>query len=148
MVDSHPSEHSLIQHELDELSILRLPAVLALVGNPHRTTLSRWIRKRHFPPAVILGKRSVGWHATDVHDWLASRRSWGDNEPAPPHRVIGTGRSADGAASAITWRKHKSFKRSPSPRVPRSEKRRAPLADHHLDCRDNDHGDGGGDDRR
>lgn len=52
--------------------IIRLPEVLRLTG------LSRsWIyaarASGHFPSALQLGPRAVGWKTSDVEAWIASR---------------------------------------------------------------------------
>ena len=59
----------------NHLEILRMSAVLKYTGLS-RTTLWRRIRSGDFPVAIRLGgtgTRSVGWHANEIEDWLASR---------------------------------------------------------------------------
>lgn len=55
-------------------SILRLPAVRARTGLG-KTMLYAAIAAGTFPPGVRLGARSVGWRASDVDKWIASRVS-------------------------------------------------------------------------
>lgn len=54
-------------------AILRLPAVLALVGLS-RSTLYELVAAGQFPRQVRLSARRVGWLADEVNDWLAERR--------------------------------------------------------------------------
>ena len=60
-------------------NILRLPAVKARTGLS-RSTIYLRISEGHFPKAICLGGRAVGWIEAEVNDWLnqqikASRRS-------------------------------------------------------------------------
>ena len=54
--------------------ILRLPAVKARTGLSRSTIYAR-IREGggDFPKPVNLGKRAVGWLASEVDDWLAAQ---------------------------------------------------------------------------
>jgi prophage regulatory protein len=56
------------------MQILRLPAVLSLVGLS-RSTLYEEIAAGRFPRQVRLTKRSVGWRSEEVAKWLADRVS-------------------------------------------------------------------------
>ena len=53
-------------------TILRLPAVRARVSMS-RSTIYQRVREGTFPPPVNLGKRAVGWLASEVDAWLASQ---------------------------------------------------------------------------
>lgn len=53
-------------------SILRLRCVLQRVGLS-RSTLYHMVAAGQFPSAVALGERAVGWRASDIDAWLASR---------------------------------------------------------------------------
>ena len=60
-------------------TILRLPAVKSRTGLS-RSTIYLRISEGHFPKAISLGGRAVGWIEAEVNDWLnqqikASRRS-------------------------------------------------------------------------
>jgi prophage regulatory protein len=99
---------TVLSPEINELSILRLPAVLALVGNPDRSTLWRWIQKHQFPPSVKLSKRSIGWRACDVYEWLASRRSWCESAPAPRRQAISPDNTDEAVAMIVARRKRAS----------------------------------------
>ncbi|WP_112184624.1 AlpA family phage regulatory protein [Ralstonia sp. GX3-BWBA] len=52
--------------------ILRLPAVLSITGTG-KTTLYEWMKLDLFPRQIRLGSRAVGWRASEVAAWLASR---------------------------------------------------------------------------
>lgn len=53
-------------------SVLRLPDVVARTGRA-RSTLYADIQQGAFPRPIRLGPRSVGWYASEIDDWLASR---------------------------------------------------------------------------
>jgi len=53
-------------------TIIRLPAVRARVSMS-RSTIYQRIREGTFPPPVNLGKRAVGWLASEVDAWLAAQ---------------------------------------------------------------------------
>jgi prophage regulatory protein len=53
-------------------TILRRPAVEALVGL-RKTALYAMIARGEFPPPLRLGRRAVGWRASDVEAWIAAR---------------------------------------------------------------------------
>ncbi|HKN12798.1 MAG TPA: AlpA family phage regulatory protein [Candidatus Binatus sp.] len=55
-------------------TLLRLDEVLRRVGNPHRSTVWRWIAQGHFPPALHLSPRRLAWRESDVEAWLEARR--------------------------------------------------------------------------
>ena len=52
--------------------ILRLPAVKARTGLS-RSTIYQRVREGTFPRPVNLGKRAVGWLASEVDAWLAAQ---------------------------------------------------------------------------
>ena len=52
--------------------ILRRAEVLALLG-VSGPTLWRWVRDGNFPSQIIMSPGSVGWLASDVENWIASR---------------------------------------------------------------------------
>lgn len=41
------------------------------------TTLWRWRRQNLIPQPLSLGPRMIGWHATDIHDWLEAMKQEG-----------------------------------------------------------------------
>jgi prophage regulatory protein len=51
--------------------LLRLPAVVRHTGLS-RSTIYRLMASRHFPVAVKLSSRAVGWRKADVDRWSAS----------------------------------------------------------------------------
>jgi prophage regulatory protein len=53
-------------------AILRLPEVKARTGLS-RSEIYRRESVGEFPRRVSLGARSVGWPATEVHDWIEAR---------------------------------------------------------------------------
>lgn len=60
-------------------ALLRLPAVLALVGIG-KTTLYRWANAGMFPqPRALTPTRStVAWSAAEVHAWIADKLAVND----------------------------------------------------------------------
>lgn len=62
-----PTESSL-PAPLDDLRILRLPAVLEVIGI-RKSALWTWVAAGRFPAPVKLGPRSVGWRIEDVRAW-------------------------------------------------------------------------------
>lgn len=52
--------------------ILRLPDVMAITGLS-RASVYRMIGEGRLPQQIPLGKRSVGWLASDINAWLQSR---------------------------------------------------------------------------
>ena len=52
--------------------ILRLPAVKARTGLS-RSTIYQRVREGTFPQPINLGKRAVGWLASEVDAWLAAQ---------------------------------------------------------------------------
>ena len=66
-------------HSTAAPGLLRLPAVLALVG-VGKTTLYRWASKGLFPqPRALTPTRStVAWSAAEVHAWIASKLAAND----------------------------------------------------------------------
>ena len=55
-------------------AILRRSEVMLMCGVGSASTLRRMIMDGYFPPPVRLGKRSVGWRASDVVSWLEGLR--------------------------------------------------------------------------
>lgn len=53
-------------------AILRLPAVMARTGMS-RSALYLAINEGAFPKPIKIGRRSVGWVATEVDDWISDR---------------------------------------------------------------------------
>ena len=74
-------------------ALLRLPAVLALVG-VSKATLYRWANAGMFPqPRALTPTRStVAWSAAEVHAWIAGKLAANDGT------YVGT--SADDVAQA------------------------------------------------
>jgi prophage regulatory protein len=58
--------------DLADDSYLRFPQVKARTGLS-RTTIHRLIKAGEFPAPKSLGVRAVGWKASAVKDWCASR---------------------------------------------------------------------------
>ena len=52
-------------------AILRWPDVYNLVGLS-RSTIWRLTNSGQFPAAIQIGRRAVGWRASEIHDWLQS----------------------------------------------------------------------------
>lgn len=53
-------------------TIIRLPAVLKLVG-VSRSTLYKMIAEKRFPRQIRLNERCVGWALSDVNQWICQR---------------------------------------------------------------------------
>lgn len=53
-------------------SILRLKPVIDVTGLS-RSSIYSYIKKGAFPQARKLGLRAVGWHASEVFEWVATR---------------------------------------------------------------------------
>ncbi len=53
-------------------AILRWPRVHDLVGLS-RSTVWRLVNVGQFPAPIKIGRRAVGWRASEIHDWLQSR---------------------------------------------------------------------------
>jgi prophage regulatory protein len=49
------------------------------VTSHHRTTLTRWIARNHFPKPISIGNRRVGWLKSDIDQWL--KGCWFPNPP-------------------------------------------------------------------
>ena len=63
--------------------ILRLPEVETRTGLS-RSTIYRWRVAGRFPPAVVMGGRTLGWFESDLEEWLQSNpRSGATHEAAP-----------------------------------------------------------------
>ena len=56
------------------LNVLRLPQVIARVGLK-RASIYRYISQGHFPKAISLGPRAVGWLEHEIDGWLHQRLS-------------------------------------------------------------------------
>ena len=54
------------------LNVLRLPQVIARVGLK-RASIYRYISEGHFPKAITLGPRAVGWLEHEIDGWLHQR---------------------------------------------------------------------------
>ena len=59
--------------DLQQLRILRLPEVLFLTGLS-QASLYRYCKANRFPVQVRLGPNRVGWRASEVREWLETRR--------------------------------------------------------------------------
>ena len=57
---------------MSEARIIRIAAVLERTGIS-RTGLYRLVRRERFPRAVQLTPHTVGWHASEVDEWIDSR---------------------------------------------------------------------------
>ena len=57
-----------------DLRVLRYSDLVALGIVNNRVTLSRWVRSGRFPRPLRLGPNSIAWRATEVAQWLDSRR--------------------------------------------------------------------------
>ena len=53
-------------------TILRLPAVRERVAMS-RSTIYQRVSEGTFPPPVNLGKRAVGWLASEIDAWLSAQ---------------------------------------------------------------------------
>jgi prophage regulatory protein len=60
------------QLQRNTLTVLRLPQVMEKVGISRSGVYQR-VKEGSFPPAVRLGRRSVGWLEGEIDDWLAAR---------------------------------------------------------------------------
>jgi prophage regulatory protein len=60
------------QHDDDD-DLIRIRALLPLVGKPSRSTLYEWTARGTFPGPVRLGPRAVAWRKGDVRQWQRSR---------------------------------------------------------------------------
>lgn len=56
-----------LQHGFDQ--ILRLPAVIALTGKC-RSSIYSDIKAKRFPRQKRISRRSVGWSATEIQDYI------------------------------------------------------------------------------
>ena len=54
--------------------ILRLPDVMAITGLS-RASVYRMVGEGRLPQSVPLGKRSVGWLASEINAWLQSLKA-------------------------------------------------------------------------
>lgn len=69
-----PGSPSLLEQALDTDSICRIGEVVRIVGCS-RASIYSWMREGHFPKPRKLGPRAVGWLASEIHDWIASRET-------------------------------------------------------------------------
>lgn len=69
---------------MQDHQMLRPPEVMARTGLS-RTTIWRRVRAGTFPAPVQLGENSIGWPASEITAWLASRprRTYGAEAEAP-----------------------------------------------------------------
>ena len=71
--------------------MLRPPEVMARTGLS-RTTLWRRVRAGEFPAPTVLGVNAIGWPASAITAWLASRpqRTYGAKRPykAPEEAAV------------------------------------------------------------
>ncbi len=66
--------------QVEELRILRIKEVTRLTGLSE-STIYAMVEVGTFPKPIRLGKRSVGWRASDVYAWLqAPERRWDPRE--------------------------------------------------------------------
>jgi prophage regulatory protein len=57
-----------------QITLLRLPAVLALTGLK-KTTLYALIKRGEFPSPISLTKRTKAWPSNEIYGWIDSRVS-------------------------------------------------------------------------
>ena len=57
---------------LPQRKILRLPAVKAITGLS-RSSIYAFMVKGMFPTPISLGRRAVGWDASEINDWIETR---------------------------------------------------------------------------
>lgn len=76
-------------------TIIRLPHVIKMIG-VSRAHIYELISRGEFPRPISIGRRAVGWVATDIEEWIASRPlagSWTQTTTLPRHspekRIIG-----------------------------------------------------------
>jgi len=65
--------------DLSNLKILRRREVESIIGLS-RSTIYNLMAEDAFPKPIRLGARAVGWHESDIRDWL-SQRIAGEIEP-------------------------------------------------------------------
>jgi prophage regulatory protein len=53
--------------------ILKLPQVMEATALS-RSSIYAYIKTKHFPPAIRLGVRAVGWEAEAISQWLSDRK--------------------------------------------------------------------------
>jgi len=54
--------------------ILKLPQVMEATALS-RSSIYAYIKTKHFPPAIRLGVRAVGWEAEAISQWLSDRKN-------------------------------------------------------------------------
>ena len=52
--------------------ILKLPAVMEKTALS-RSSIYAFIKNQTFPQPIQLGARAVGWHSTEIENWLQER---------------------------------------------------------------------------
>lgn len=57
--------------------LIRVKELRQMLGNPSLSTVYRWIAKGILPEPQRLTPRFIGWRASDVEDFLSSRKNGG-----------------------------------------------------------------------
>ncbi len=57
---------------MDDTRILRLPAVMAMLG-VSKPTIYLWIKKGAFPKPLKIGPKASGWLKSELDAWVAER---------------------------------------------------------------------------
>lgn len=57
---------------MNNTKILRLPAVLAMIGCS-KPTIYLWIKKGEFPQPLKIGPKASGWLLSEIESWIAQR---------------------------------------------------------------------------
>lgn len=52
--------------------ILRLPAVLAMIGCS-KPTVYKWVKQGLFPAPLKIGPKASGWLLSEIHAWIEQR---------------------------------------------------------------------------
>ncbi len=63
---------SQVSTHIDPNRVLRIQQVLEIVG-VSRASIYTWMNHGEFPHGIKLGRKAVGWRATDIYDWLNDR---------------------------------------------------------------------------
>lgn len=58
----------------EQLQILKMRDVTRLT-TLHRATIYRLMERDEFPKQIRMGRRRVGWRASDVSDWINRRQA-------------------------------------------------------------------------
>ena len=76
-------------------TIIRMPHVIKMIG-VSRAHLYALMSRGEFPRPISIGKRAVGWVATDIEEWIAARPlagSWTRTTTRPRYprenRIVG-----------------------------------------------------------